>query len=421
MTKVFKFGGALIKDAEGIKRVASIIKSHQGEKLVVVVSAIGKTTNALEKLVDFKLAGDQQNIEKTFLRIRQNHFELAESVFGNAKHGIYDELNEQFIRLNNVLKKDFSDRYFAYDQVVSLGEFLSSIIVRSYLEDHKINIRLINASSLIKTNSNYTSAKVNWAETIKAVKTEIIPALEDKTIVLTQGFIGSDDKGNATTLGREGSDFTAAVLGNILDASEVTIWKNVPGLMNADPNRFDDAFKLNKISYHEAIELAFYGASVIHPKTIQPVQQKKIPLFVRSFYEPESTPSAISGDNTEDDKFQKIIVKDNQVLLSIGSRDLTFIAEENLTRIFDAFSKQKVHVNLMQHSAVSFSVCFDDNEAKLKALIEDLRNEFQVKFNQGLQLITIRFYDDKIINKLTTDKKIFLEQKSRTTVQLLVR
>lgn len=421
MTKVFKFGGALIKDAEGIKRVASIIKSHQGEKLVVVVSAIGKTTNALEKLVDFKLAGDQQNIEKTFLRIRQNHFELAESVFDNAKHGIYDELNEQFIRLNNVLKKDFSDRYFAYDQVVSFGEFLSSIIVRSYLEDHKINIRLINASSLIKTNSNYTSAKVNWAETIKAVKTEIIPALEDKTIVLTQGFIGSDDKGNATTLGREGSDFTAAVLGNILDASEVTIWKNVPGLMNADPNRFDDAFKLNKISYHEAIELAFYGASVIHPKTIQPVQQKKIPLFVRSFYEPESTPSAISGDNSEDDKFQKIIVKDNQVLLSIGSRDLTFIAEENLTRIFDAFSKQKVHVNLMQHSAVSFSVCFDDNEAKLKALIEDLRNEFQVKFNQGLQLITIRFYDDKIINKLTTDKKIFLEQKSRTTVQLLVR
>jgi len=421
MTRVFKFGGALLKDVEGIKQVAAIIQSHQEEKLVVVVSAIGKTTNALEKLVEYKLAADQLNIEKTFVQIRQNHFELAESVFGNARHGIYDELNELFIQLNSVLKQDFSDRYYAYDQIVSFGELLSSSIVKSYLKDQKINIRLIDALTIIKTNNNYTSAKIDWKETTKMVKTKIMPAFENGEVVLTQGFIGSDDEGNFTTLGREGSDFTAAVIGNILEASEVTIWKNVPGLMNADPHRFDDAIKLNKISYHEAIELAFYGASVIHPKTIQPVQQKNIPLFVRSFYKPDDKPSVISGDNSEDDKFQKIIVKDNQVLFSIGSRDLNFIAEENLTRIFDAFSKQKIHVNLIQHSAVSFSVCFDENEAKLKALVEDLRKEFVVKFNQGLHLITIRFYDDKIINKLTEGKNIFLEQKSRTTVQLLVR
>jgi len=421
MTKIFKFGGALLKDVEGIQRVASIIKSHQHEKLVVVVSAIGKTTNALEKLVNFKMAGDQPNVEDTFIQIRQNHFELAESVFGNARHGIYDALNELFTQLNNVLKQNFSDRYFAYDQVVSFGELLSSTIMGSYLTDQKIKTRLINANSLIKTNSNFTIAKINWLETSKLVNKEILPSIEKKTVVLTQGFIGSDDDGNFTTLGREGSDFTAAVLGNILDASEVTIWKNVPGLMNADPNQFDDAVKLNKISYHEAIELAFYGASVIHPKTIQPVQQKKIPLFVRSFYKPDELPSVISGDTSEDDKFQKIIVKDKQVLFSIGSKDLVFIAEENLTRIFEAFSKHKVHVNLMQHSAVSFSVCFDDNEAKLKALLADLKNEFIVKYNQDLQLITIRFYDENIIRKLTGGKKIFLEQKSRTTVQLLVR
>jgi aspartate kinase len=421
MTKVFKFGGALLKDADDIHRVGSIIKDHLDEKLVVVVSAIGKTTNAFEKLVGFKMAGDWSNVEDSFLQIRKNHFELAESVFGNARHGIYDDLNNLFTRLNNVLKQDFSDRYFAYDQVVSYGELLSSTIINTFLTDQNIKNRLVNAMSLIKTNRNYTSAKINWEETSIAVEAEIKPLIEEKTVVLTQGFIGSDEEGNITTLGREGSDFTAAVLGNILDASEVTIWKNVPGLMNADPNQFDDAVKLDKISYHEAIELAFYGASVIHPKTIQPVQQKNIPLFVRSFYKPDETPSVISGDTSEDDKFQKIIVKDKQVLFSIGSRDLAFIAEENLTRIFEAFSKHKVHVNLMQHSAVSFSVCFDDNEAKLKALLADLKNEFLVKYNQGLQLITIRFYDEIIIGKLTKGKKIFLEQKSRTTVQLLVR
>lgn len=421
MTKIFKFGGALLKDAEGIQRTTSIIRNHQDENLVVVVSAIGKTTNALEKLVERKLSGDQPNLEKTFVQIRQNHFELAESVFGNARHRIYDKLNELFTALNDVLKQDFSDRYFAYDQVVRFGELLSSNVIHLFLEDQGILCHLINAGKLIITNDNYTAAKINWTETEPAVKKEILPLFEQEAVVLTQGFIGMDEQGNYTTLGREGSDFTAAVLGNILDATEVTIWKNVPGLMNADPNRFDDSVKLDKISYHEAIELAFYGASVIHPKTIQPVQQKKIPLFVRPFYEPGNTPSVISDDKSEDDQFQKLIVKDNQVLFSIGSKDLAFIAEENLTRIFDAFSKQKVHVNLMQHSAVSFSVCFDDNATKLGALVADLGSEFLVRYNQGLQLITIRHYNDEIIRKLTEGRKIYLEQKSRATVQLLIK
>jgi len=410
-----------MKDAEGIEKVASIIKQYQHDQLVVVVSAIGKTTNALEELVRFKLADDYANIEKTFIQIRRTHFELAESVFGNASHEIYDKLNAMFTDLNNELKKEFNDRFFAYDQIVSFGERLSSLILNAYLNENGFPIRTMNAASLIVTNENYTAAKVDWESTDKAIKTKLLPALEKNEIVLTQGFTGSDQFGNNTTLGREGSDFSAAIIANILDADEVTIWKNVPGLMNADPHRFDDTIKLNKISYHEAIELAFYGASVIHPKTIQPVQQKNIPLFVRSFNDPESAPSVISDDTSEDDQFQKIIVKDDQVLLSIGSRDLAFIAEENLTLIFEAFSKQKIHVNLMQHSAVSFSVCFNEDGAKLQALVKELKEEFQLKYNSGLQLITIRFYDDEIINKLTEGKKVFLEQKSRTTVQLLVR
>lgn len=421
MTRVFKFGGALLSNAKGIKQLASILEHYKYDNLAIVVSAIGKTTNALEDLVRYNLKKDYTGVEKTFIQIRRSHFELAESVFGNAKHRIYDKLNDLFHGLLNELKKEFDDRFFAYDQIVSYGEQLSSLIVHTYLKDTGLSSNLVDASTIIMTNANYTDAKINWEKTGHAVKTKIIPLLDENEIVLTQGFTGIDGSGNRTTLGREGSDFTAAILANILDANEVTIWKNVPGLMNADPNRFDDTIKLNKISYHEAIELAFYGASVIHPKTIQPVQQKNIPLFVRAFYDSKNSPTVISDDTSEDDKHQKIIVKDNQVLFSIASRDLAFIAEENLTRIFNTFSAQKVHVNLMQHSAVSFSVSFNEDQAKLQILVDELSEEFEVRYNTGLQLITIRFYDDAIIDKLTSGKKVFLEQKSRTTVQLLVR
>ena len=238
--------------------------------------------------------------------------------------------------------------------------------------------------------------------------------------MLTQGFIGADHKGIFTTLGREGSDFTAAVLANILDADEVSIWKDVPGLMNADPKRFDDTVKLNNISYYEAIELAFYGASVVHPKTIQPVQHKNIPLKVRSFYSPKTDPSVISQEHREGDLVPKIIVKPNQLLLSIGSRDLAFIAEEHLTTIFDAFSRHKIHINLMQHSAVSFSVGFDEDMDKLEALKKILKKKFSVRYNQGLTLITIRHYNDRLTEEMTRGKKVYLEQKSRSTMQVLI-
>ena len=421
MTRVFKFGGALMKDADGIRRVASLTARYQHEPLVVVVSALGKTTNALELLVKYSIAKDFSALEKEFVRMRIYHFEIAEALFENARHTIFDDLNSLFTSLLTDLKADYPDRYFAYDQIVCYGEQLSSVIVNAFLQANKQPGHLVDARTLIVTNQNYTSAKVDWEYSRKTVETRLRPILDAGEIVLTQGFVGANHLGNYTTLGREGSDFTAAVLANILDADEVSIWKDVPGLMNADPKRFDDCIKLDNISYYEAIELAFYGASVVHPKTIQPVQRKNIPLFVRSFYQPDDLPSQITNDPSNDQLIHKIIVKDKQVLLSIGARDLSFIAEENLTRIFDAFSKHKIHINLMQNAAVSFSVCFNEDEIKLQALVEELKEEFVLKYNTNLQLITVRHYNDELIAELTTYKNIYLEQKSRSTIQLLVR
>jgi aspartate kinase len=281
-------------------------------------------------------------------------------------------------------------------------------------------VHLLDAHTLLVTNGNYTSASIDWKYTNKTIQSRIPPLLDDGKVVITQGFIGADHKGIFTTLGREGSDFTAAIIANVMDGEEVSIWKDVPGLMNADPKRFKDTIKLDNISYHEAIELAFYGASVVHPKTIQPVQHKNIPLKVRSFYDPDTIPSVISRDNTTDDKIPKIIVKPNQLLLSIGTRNLAFIAEEHLTTIFDVFNKHKIHINLMQHSAVSFSVCFDEDADKLAGISKLLKKEFSLRHNSGLTLITIRHYNDEIIKKMIAGKEVFLEQKSRSNMQVLV-
>jgi len=421
MTKVFKFGGALMKDVQGIEKVAAIVEDFSCEPLVVVVSALGKTTNALEELLSLSYAGNTKSLQMAYFRIKQFHLSIAQSLLPDNSEALTTELENEFLKLWDVLNTKCQDKYAAYDQVVGCGEHFAGIIIHHALQNKRIDMQLINARLLIVTNSNYTNAAINWKLTEKTIRSRVIPALENNKVVLTQGFIGSDEKGNSTTLGREGSDFTAAIFANVLQADEVSIWKDVPGLMNCDPNIFDQAVKLHQISYHEAIELAFYGASVIHPKTIQPLQQKSIPLKVRAFYKPESEPSLISGDTSHDSEVHKIIVKDKQLLLSIGSKNLSFIAEENLTGIFKAFSKHKIHINLMQNSAVSFSVCFNEDEDKLKALMTDLKGDYFLKYNTGLQLITIRHYTDKVVSELTHDKKIFLEQKSRATIQLLVR
>ena len=282
-------------------------------------------------------------------------------------------------------------------------------------------MKLTDARTLIVTDENFTSANVNWPYTEKAIEARVKPELHRGNIVLTQGFIAAGHKGNVTTLGREGSDFSAAIFAYVLQAEEVCIWKDVPGLMNCNPRVFSDAIKLAHVSYNEAIELAFYGASVIHPKTLQPLRKRNIPLKVCAFYAPETPPTLIDANEENDADVPKIILKEHQTLLSISSRDLSFMAEANLKTVFSTFSKYKLHINLMQNSAVSFSVCFDENREKLDAVINSLREEFILKYNEGLQLLTIRHDNGKLLGKLTRGKQVFLSQKNRTTLQMLIR
>jgi aspartate kinase len=414
-----KFGGALMSKATGIVKVSELIRDYCNEPLVVVVSALGKTTNALEKLHDS--AQSDKGIEDDFDKLKQYHVQIVKDIGFPDEEKILAGLDNILIALYAALNKPYNNRYEAYDSIVSFGEEMSSYIVFHYLTYKEIPVTLFNAKNLIATNSNYTDAVVDWEITAKNIISKVSPIIESGKIVVTQGFTGGDMKGMPTTLGREGSDFTAAILANVLNADEVTIWKNVPGLMNADPARYNDAIKIDNISYYEAIELAYYGASVIHPKTIQPLKQKKIPLFVRSYNDPSQKPTSITDDVNHDNLIPSIIVKDNQILLSISTKNLSFIAEENLKQIFDAFSRNKIHVNMMQNSAVSFSVCFNEDSIKLQSLISELRNSFSIRYNTGLQLITIRQYNDNLIKSIVGRKEVILVQKSRITVQLLIK
>lgn len=421
MLRVFKFGGALMKDAAGIRKVVSLIEEFSCELLVVVVSAIGKTTNALERLVSSENIKDFSQLEKDYFDLKQKHLSLALELFPDGNIDLLKALDEVFGDLWDAINKPYHNPFQAYDAIVGYGELLASLIVEYVAKDRALNITTINATSIIVTDSNFTHANINWQNTKKNTDSILRPILNNQSIVLTQGFIGADQQGLNTTLGREGSDFTAAVMANLLQADEVTIWKDVPGVMNADPNRFSDCVKFDTLSYHEAIELAFYGATIIHPKTIQPLKQASIPLYVRSFYHPETPPTVISNQESDMENQHSIIVKDNQVLLSLGTKNLAFIGEENLTRLFAAFNANKIHINLMQHSAVSFSVCFDHHAEKLKNLLDALEDEFQIKYNVGLQLITLRHYFPELIAKMTKNKKIFLEQRSRSTFQVLLK
>jgi aspartate kinase len=420
MPRVFKFGGALLKDAGGIRKMAALVSEFQCQPLVVVVSAIGKTTNALEALHNTALKGDEKQLQEKYFALKHQHLELIQSL--DLEHGnrLIKQIEDEFRNLWDALNVQYKDRYEAYDQIICFGEKFSEKIVQFVLTEMSIPVHFVDATSIIFTDDRHTNASIDWTLTEKAIQARVVPILNNQQTVLTQGFIGACASGNTTTLGREGSDFTAAILAYTLEAEEVCIWKDVPGLMNSDPRIFDDAVKLPHVSYNEAIELAFYGASVIHPKTIQPLKKKGILLNVCSFYDPASAPTRIDGDESDDDQIPNIIVKKNQTLLSISTRDLSFMAEEKFLKVFEVLSQNRLHNNLMQNSAVSFSVIFDEQEEKRDRVIADLKENFVVKYNTGLELITIRHYNDELVEKLSRGKRIFLTQKTRTTIQLLM-
>ena len=409
--KVFKFGGASVKDADSVRNVASVLKRYPNENLIIVISAMGKTTNALEKLADVFFYGKDHT--PVLEEIKEYHRDIIVNLFSRPSHPIFKEVREIFLTFE---KSKSSGSYNKdYDQIVSLGEIISTKIVSAYLNEAGIKNKWIDAREIIKTDSSWREGKVNWGLTEKKSQ-----ALISKEIFLTQGFIGKTPDNFTTTLGREGSDYTAAILAYCTNAESVTIWKDVPGVMNADPKWFDETKLIDQMSYQDAIELSYYGATVIHPKTIKPLQNKKIPLYVKSFLQPDEKGTVIN-DLQSPLPIPCFIFKINQVLLSISPKDFSFIVEESFSGIFKTFSEVNVKINTMQNSAISFSVCVDNDEKKIPILISKLRENFRVLYNDNLELITIRYYDQLTIDRVCVGKTILLEHKSRYTVQLVVK
>jgi len=420
--KVFKFGGASVKNAGAVKNVVEILKRYPNQQIMVVVSAMGKTTNALEELT--RLYHERNKGWKEVLEnIRCFHFEIVAGLFQDTSL-VDQELGAWFDALEKLLEKRPSKNYdYEYGRIVTFGELFSTCIVNCYLNENQIPSRWFDARKVIRTNASYRDGKVDWKLTESMIKEEVFPHFQDtanEKIGLTQGFISSTTKNRTTTLGREGSDYTAALFAYFLDAEEVIIWKDVPGLLNADPKYFPEARKLDSISYRDAIELAYYGASIIHPKTIKPLQNKEIPLRIKSFIAPGDEGSVICGNIQSETRIPCYLFKTNQLLISISPKDFSFIAEENLYAIFGIFARYHVKINLMQNSAISFSVCTDNDPKNAQAVIKSLQRKFNVRYNQNLELITIWNYNQETIAKVVRGRKIILEQKSRLTAQIIV-
>ena len=419
--KVFKFGGASVNSAAAVRNMAQIVQQHLGsEPLVVVVSAMGKTTNLLEKLVPG--AGTQPE-EAALLRrqLEDYHREIASSLVPGDE-GIVGKILDLLRNLDDTivsLHPDTEHYNYNYDQVVSYGELISTIIIAEYLNHLGTDTLWTDARQLIHTNDHYREGRVDWAATQERIKNLESRIKDSYSVVLTQGFIAGT-AGGTTTLGREGSDYSAAIIAYCLDAESVTIWKDVPGFLNADPKYFPDTVKIAQIPYNEAIELAYYGASVIHPKTVKPIQNKGIPLYIRSFITPESEGSSIGNYHTISPETPLYIFRNNQLLLSIFPRDYSFIAEDNLQVIFGLLNELGIRVNLMQNSALSFSICIDNNPHLTTQLIERLRSMFLVRYNENLQLVTIRYYTQEVIDRIVAGRPVLLEQRSRSTEQFIV-
>ena len=420
--RVFKFGGASVKDAESVKNVAAILsKFNKEEEIVVVVSAMGKMTNALEKVADAYYYG-KENIKDLINNVKKFHTEIIDNLGFINNHPLRAEIENSFVEIDWLIEEEPSKGYaFAYDQIVSHGEIISTLIISNYLNENNIPNEWMDARDVLQTDNTYREGKINWELTEKLVAFRIPPLFKKNKIIITQGFIGSTSENFTTTLGREGSDYTAAILSFCLNAEEMIVWKDVPGVLSADPKYADEAFKLEQISYHDAIELTYYGATVIHPKTIKPLENKNIPLRVCSFKAPAEKGTAIGNYQGTKPLVPCFIYKFNQILFSISSKDFSFIAEEGMSRIFFLFAEHRIKINLMQNSALSFSICVDNDPHKIPQLQEVLQKEFHILYNDHLKLVTVRHYFPSTIDLLIKGKTVLLEQRSRHTAQVVMR
>ncbi len=410
--KIFKFGGASVKDAESVKNVSKVLENQGFESCLLVISAMGKTTNELELAVEkyFK----KEDYTSEIAKIKQKHSEIASGLF-QENHPVFAEINLFFDDIDSFLRRNKSPNYsFVYDQVVSCGEMISTKIVSEYLNEIQFSNSWLDARDFIKTDDNYREGIVNWKET-----EILISKLDVSKCYVTQGFIGSDSNNFTVTLGREGSDYSAAIFAYCLNAMSVTIWKDVPGVMTGDPRKFDNVSLLDHISYEEAIEMAYYGASVIHPKTLQPLKQKKIPFFVKSFVEPQKSGTKISKSD-DNQKIESYILKENQILLKISTRDFSFIAEDHMSEIFSFLSKFKIKVSLMQNTAISLALCLEDKYNTIEELNKELQNNFKIETLKNVSLFTVRNANLDHLDKFYEGKNVLLEQLSQQNLQMVL-
>ena len=420
--RVFKFGGASVKNASAVENVGKILNQFANEELIVVVSAMGKTTNALEAIMEAYAKGEKDKCQELIQTLYVFHETIINALFGERNTEILAEVSALIDTLKKRCDNTFDGNYhYQYDQIISFGEVLSTKIISAYLNQNGFKCAWLDARELVRTDDRWREGRVNWEVTEVLIDNAVNKAMgEGNTIAMTQGFLGHTSNGETTTLGREGSDFTASIFAYCTNAEDVTIWKDVPGMLNADPKYFDNTVLLEKISFKEAIELAYFGASVIHPKTIQPLKRKRIPLHIKSFIHPEKQGSVIQESIAYDDHIPSFIFKMDQVLVSLTPKDFSFIIEENLEHIFGYLNTEKVRVNLMQNSAVSFSFVVDAAKIDLDKLVAYFGDDYLIKYNENLELVTIRHYDDPTISRVTTGKKVILEQKSRQTARLVI-
>lgn len=419
--QVFKFGGASVKDADGVRNVRSILGEYSQQRLVVVVSAMGKTTNALEEVILAWFSGKEAHAETMLREVVKTHTTLVGQLItdpyavGMLLKKIEELMSPVFLRLKTRASSDFN---YEYDQLVGYGELLSTTIIAGYLQFAGLSCEWKDVRESIRTDESFREGRILWKETeIYALRNF---TFTDKEVFITQGFLGSTAKNHTTTLGREGSDYTAAILANVLNAESVTIWKDVPGVMNADPRMFPDAQKIDQLSYADAIELTYYGTSVIHPRTIQPLQNKYIQLYVKSFIDP-GAPGTVVGNYLYDKLMPVIIVKKDQLLFKIATLDFSFVDEEHLTEIFKAFSAPGLRINFMQNTALHFQICTNNDPTRVKPVIDSLSGRYTINLTEGLELVTLRYYDTSTIDKVTRGRKIVLEQRNEVNLQVVLQ
>lgn len=417
-TLIHKFGGASVKDAAAVRNLADILRNRLRKNLIIVISAMGKTTNAIEGLIYAKL--DKKDFYQNSAILKNYHLEICNELF-SENHSIFSKVENLFTQLNYDLELPLSEENYDefYDRVICYGELLATRIVMEYLCTLDLHVVWKDARELIQTDSAFRFANVHWELTKKKCQRELLPLLAQFPVV-TQGFIGSDSKGRTTTLGREGSDFTAAILAHSVNASAVTIWKDVPGILNADPKRFADTQLFDELEYRQAAEMTYYGASVIHLKTIKPLANLNIPLFVKSFLNPDAVGTKIFGE-AKSHQISTIILKENQVLVSFKVKDFTFIEERHIHQVYDQLQRLKLRVNMLQTSAITISIVIDAEVFKLERLLNLLQDKFEIRYNEGLELLTILYPNQKVITTQLKEFESFLEQRTRTTFQAVGR